>query len=67
MTRYRLRLLLVLTFLVIPNLSHAWYDVTHPAVAKAAGYCKWHNAASPDNAKIKAGDKENFNHYSHHI
>lgn len=50
--------------LFTPSLSHAWHDETHLAVAKAAGYYKWYNAAGPDIAKIKAGDKENFNHYA---
>ena len=56
-----------LAFLLLfftPNLSHAWHDETHLAVAKAAGYYKWYNAAGPDIAKIKAGDKENRNHYA---
>jgi hypothetical protein len=34
------------------------------AIAKAAGYQKWYNAAGADIAKIKAGDKEGYNHYS---
>jgi hypothetical protein len=58
------RLFALLLLLSFPNLSHAWHDETHLAVAKAAGYYKWYNAAGPDIAKIKAGDKENFNHYS---
>jgi hypothetical protein len=44
--------------------SEAWHDETHLAIAKAAGYEKWYNAACPDIAKIKAGDKEGYNHYS---
>jgi hypothetical protein len=51
-------------FLISPSLSHAWHDETHLAIAKAAGYYKWHNAAGPDIAKIKAGDKEKRNHYA---
>jgi len=50
--------------LVSPNLSHAWHDETHLAIAKAAGYQKWYNAAGADIAKVKAGDKENHNHYA---
>ena len=42
----------------------AWHDETHLAVAKAAGYPKWYNAAGPDIAKIKAGFIEERNHYS---
>lgn len=51
-----------LLFLTDPSL--AWYDETHLAIAKAAGYSKWYNAAGADIAKIKAGDKEGHNHYS---
>jgi len=58
------KLFALLLVLSIPNLSRAWNDETHLAVAKAAGYHKWYNAAGPDIAKIKAGDKENRNHYS---
>jgi hypothetical protein len=56
--------LAVFLFLCFPNFADAWHDETHLAVAKAAGYYKWYNAAGPDIAKIKAGDIENFNHYS---
>lgn len=41
----------------------AWYDETHLAIAKAAGYSKWYNAAGPDMVKIKAGKREGNNHY----
>lgn len=52
-------------FLVFsPSISSAWHDETHLAIAKAAGYQKWYNAAGPDIAKVKAGDKEGHNHYS---
>jgi hypothetical protein len=44
--------------------SEAWHDETHLAIAKAAGYPKWYNAAGADIAKVKAGDKENRNHYA---
>ena len=43
--------------------GQAWHDETHLAVARAAGYAKWYNAAGPDVAKEKAGDKERRNHY----
>jgi len=43
----------------------AWHDETHIAIAKAAGYEKWYNAAGADITKIKAGDIENKNHYVH--
>jgi hypothetical protein len=53
--------------LVIANVSApgwAWHDETHLAIAKAAGYAKWYNAAGADMAKIRAGDIEARNHYS---
>jgi len=40
-----------------------WHDETHLAVAKAAGYYKWYNAAGADITKIKAGPIEKNNHY----
>jgi hypothetical protein len=43
--------------------SYAWHDHTHLAVAKAAGYEYWFNAAGADIAKIKAGAIEEKNHY----
>lgn len=43
--------------------SWAWYDKTHIAVAKAAGYKQWYNAAGADIAKVKAGTKEGRNHF----
>jgi hypothetical protein len=43
--------------------ARAWHDETHLAVAKAAGYGKWYNAAGPDVAKEKAGETERRNHY----
>jgi len=54
-------LLLVLS---ASTISSAWHDETHLAIAKAAGYQKWYNAAGADIAKVKAGDKEGYNHYS---
>jgi hypothetical protein len=54
-----------LLFLVAscPSTSSAWFDETHLAVAKVAGYEKWFNAAGPDMAKLKMGDKEGDNHF----
>jgi len=43
--------------------SSAWYDETHIAIARAAGYGKWYNAAGADMIKIKAGKIEKSNHY----
>lgn len=41
----------------------AWYEETHLAVAKAAGYAKWYNAAAADIAKAKMGSREGHNHF----
>jgi len=46
-----------------PSLSSAWYDETHIAIAKVAGYYKWFNACGADMAKLKAGVIEAHNHY----
>ena len=43
--------------------AYAWFGRTHLAIAKAAGYRYWYNAAAADLAKLKAGDIERFNHY----
>ena len=43
--------------------SYPWYDETHIAIAKATGYKKWYNATGADMAKLKAGRKEELNHY----
>jgi hypothetical protein len=56
---------LVLLLVVAPTerLSFAWFDETHLAIAKVAGYHKWYNAAGADIAKLKMGDKEGHNHF----
>lgn len=38
--------LIVLAAAVAP--AQAWMDETHLAIAKAAGYAKWYNAAAAD-------------------
>ncbi len=43
--------------------SLAWFEETHLAIAKAAGYAKWYNAAAADIAKSKMGARESHNHY----
>jgi hypothetical protein len=43
--------------------SYAWYDRTHLAVAKSAGYQYWFNATGADITKTKAGAIEEKNHY----
>jgi len=57
-TKKRIPVTVALTaflFLSFPNISLAWHDETHLAIAKAAGYQKWYNTAGPDIAKVKAG------------
>ncbi len=49
-----------------PGDAFGWFDETHLAVAKAAGYRKWYNAAAADIARVKAGRREGCNHYSNH-
>lgn len=56
-------ILLFSTLLLIPTHSSAWFDETHIAIAKVAGYQKWFNAAGADVAKMKLGDKEGDNHF----
>src|SRR3974377_1092215 len=43
--------------------AYGWHDETHLAVARAAGYVKWYNAAGPDLAKEKGGEREQRNHF----
>jgi hypothetical protein len=57
-------IVMVFLFFTFPLPSYGWNDKTHLAVAKAAGYPQWYNAAGPDLAKIKAGNKEARNHSS---
>ncbi len=60
----------LLTFLfsaLFVTRSSAWYDRTHIAVAKAAGYAYWFDAAGADIAKVKAGAIEEKNHYFNNI
>jgi hypothetical protein len=57
------KLLLFLVTALSPSTSSAWFDETHLAIAKVAGYQKWFNAAGPDVAKLKMGDKEGYNHF----
>jgi hypothetical protein len=63
----RFQILLMILVLLFPGLtsgtSRAWYDQTHLAVARAAGYPHWYNAAAADIAKIKAGPIEDKNHF----
>ena len=53
-----------LVLLIVSSLNcYAWFDETHLAVAKAAGYYKWYNAVGADMVKVKAGDREKYNHF----
>ena len=62
-TRYPIITLLTVFFVIsFSGNSYPWYDETHIATAKAAGYKKWYNATGADMAKLKAGRKERFNH-----
>ncbi len=55
--------LILFCLIIIVRPASGWYDETHLAVAKAAGYYKWYNAAGADIAKIKAGRIEAYNHF----
>jgi len=53
-----------LMLLIVSSFNcYAWFDETHLAVAKAAGYYKWYNAAGADMVKVKAGNLEKYNHF----
>ena len=53
-----------LMILIVSSLNcYAWFDETHLAVAKAAGYYKWYNATGADMVRVKAGDREKYNHF----
>lgn len=49
--------------MLLSGRAWAWYDETHLAIAKAAGYSKWYNAAGADMLKIKMGILEGDNHF----
>ncbi len=56
--------LLACTFLFYnPAPTESWFDETHVAVAKVAGYSKWFNAVGPDMIKEKMGNREEHNHF----
>jgi len=59
----KLIFMLLLVLIVLSSSAYAWHDKTHIAIAKAAGYQYWFNAAGADITKIKAGDIEEKNHY----
>jgi len=43
--------------------ADAWFDETHVAIAKGAGYSKWFNAAGLDMIKEKMFNREGHNHF----
>jgi hypothetical protein len=61
--RIRSIFFLLILFVINQNTAFGWHDETHLAVAKAAGYYKWYNAAGADITKTKAGSIESYNHY----
>lgn len=65
MNRFQMRnaIFLLLILQVTAGTPWAWHDQTHMAIAKAAGYPHWYNAAGADMTKIKAGNIEEKNHY----
>jgi hypothetical protein len=56
-------MLTLFSILTAAGPAAAWYEETHLAIAKAAGYTKWYNAAAADIAKAKMGPREGHNHY----
>lgn len=58
----KLGIALVVIFLLTSS-AFAWQDETHIAIAKAAGYEKFYNAAGSDMIKVKADSVEYGNHY----
>jgi hypothetical protein len=52
----------LLTFSITPSV-HAWFEETHIAVTKVAGYSKWFNACGPDMIEVKMDDEKGNNHY----
>lgn len=61
-------ILFLFSFIVFHvHITYGWFDETHLAVAKAAGYNKWYNTTGADMAKIKAGKVEIYNHFFNNI
>jgi hypothetical protein len=61
--RIILQILCFCFVLLASGIASGWNDKTHLAVAKAAEYDRWYNAAGPDIAKMKIGDMEATNHW----
>lgn len=63
MKRFLVFILAVSFILSFSFPADAWFDETHVAIAKAAGYSKWFNAAGPDMVKEKMFNREGHNHF----
>jgi hypothetical protein len=63
MKKFICKTIIVLVLFLQAGTVLGWHDKTHLAVAKAAKYKMWYNAAGPDIAKIKAGNIEAYNHW----
>jgi hypothetical protein len=63
MKKFTCKVIIILSLFSLAGTALGWHDKTHLAVAKAAKYQMWYNAAAPDIAKIKAGNIEAFNHW----
>jgi hypothetical protein len=60
---YKKPVIIVFIWFVLAGNASGWYDETHIAVSKAAGYNKWYNSTGADIAKIKAFKIERYNHF----
>ena len=63
MSKQLIKLSVAVFFILSAGQASAWLDKTHVAIARAAGYEYWFNAAGADITKTKAGDRERKNHY----
>jgi hypothetical protein len=59
----RLKVVIILSFMLFALPAQAWHDHTHLSICKAAGFDMWYHCAGPDIAKIKAGNIESYNHW----
>lgn len=63
MRRFLLLASTVFFILFISFPANSWFDETHVAIAKVAGYSKWFNAAGADMTKEKMFNREGHNHF----
>lgn len=54
---------IIIVLVTLTSTALGWHDKTHLAIARAAKYSRWYNAAGPDIAKVKAGNIESYNHW----